>query len=228
MNKKDKIILASVMSLLAIGIAVGTAFIIKKYSKKNKNKVSSNKNIKSILFVGDSMTVANGSYADIVGKNYTYKKLAKVGISTNTMLDWLKTELDKNKYDLVVIFGGYNNNYAYGSPDGSNISYKLNKTTSELQQMYNLSKSKGSKVMFITPASSINNKNYTSYRQEFHNQLNDWIMNSNADYKIDLYSMETGSRNNTKPLSGMTVGDGEHLGSYAHGLLAKEIEKKIS
>jgi lysophospholipase L1-like esterase len=140
----------------------------------------------------------------------------------------LKTELAQNKYDLVVIFGGYNDNYAYGNPEGSNVSYKLNRTTSQLSEMYKLSKQNGSSVVAITPAASANNKRYNSYRQSYHNQLNDWIMKSDADYKIDLYSLETGGKNNTKPLSGMTGSDGEHLGAAAHSLLAKEIEKKIS
>lgn len=223
MNTTAKILTITGVIIATAGITTLGYFLIKKYAKKAAIGTGG----KKLLFIGDSLTAANPSYADLfaeVTKN-EYKKIAVVGISTNKMLENLQNELNKNTYDFIFILGGYNNNYAYGNDNGDNIDFKLDKTTKELQEMYSLAKAKGSKVVAITPPSSANNSRYNSYRQEFHDRLNKWIMKSNADYKIDLYSLEAGSDN--KPKAGMTVADGEHLSKEAHKLLAQEITRKL-
>ena len=183
MNTTAKILTIIGAILATAGITTLGYFLIKKYAKKAAIGTGD----KKLLFIGDSLTAANTSYADLfaeVTKN-NYKKIAVKGISTNKMLENMQNELNKNtKYDYIFILGGYNNNYAYGNNDGSNIDYKLDKTKNELQAMYNLAKAKGSKVIAITPPSSANNSRYNSYRQEFHDKLNSWIMKSNADIRL--------------------------------------------
>lgn len=226
MEKSTKIIIGVTVSFIVAAIIGVTIAVIAKVRKNNKAKAGSPNKTKTVLFIGDSLTAANPSYAEFMQttKGYSIKKLAVVGISTNKMLPMLQTELQTNKYDMIVVFGGYNNNYAYGT----SVSGNLKKTETELQQMYDMAKAKGAKVVAITPPSSTGNINYNADRQQFHNELNNWILKSNADYKIDLYSLETGGKNNTKPLAGMTVSDGQHLSANAHKLLANEIIKEIS
>jgi hypothetical protein len=224
MNKTAKILTITGAILATAGITTLGVLLIKKYAKK----ANIGKGGKNLLFVGDSLTAAKESYADLfatVTQN-NYKKIAVVGISTGDMLTNLKNELKNNKkYDYIFILGGYNNNYAYGNDDGSNVDFKFDKTKKELQEMFNIAKEKGSKVVAITPPSSANHQKYNSYRQEFHDKLNKWILKSDADYKIDLYSLEVGSNN--KPKAGMTIADGQHLSREAHKILAQEITRKL-
>ena len=81
----------------------------------NKSK---EKNINSILFIGDSNTVANYSYADKLRQsfpNLKVKKIAKVGEKTDWALNELQKELSKNKYDIVAVLIGSNDIYALNS-----------------------------------------------------------------------------------------------------------------
>ena len=80
---KNKIIVGSIIG----GIVIGVAMIY--FYKKSKQ----GSNIKSILFIGDSNTTSNFSYADQIKKSFpdiNIKKIAKVGEKT----DWMKSQLD--------------------------------------------------------------------------------------------------------------------------------------
>jgi lysophospholipase L1-like esterase len=88
--------------------------------------------LNSILFVGDSITVADFSYANLIKKQYPKKDiqvLAKGGMRTKWMLDNLKIELNKKHYDRVYIYGGINDMFS---------AITIEDAISNIQQMVNL------------------------------------------------------------------------------------------
>ncbi len=97
------------------------------------------------------------------------------------MLSQLKTELAKDKYDMVSVLAGSNDIYALNSIDAA----KKN-----LDAMYKLAHSKGSKVIAVSPP----NKDYyakkTDQKQALLNDLVTWIRNNpSKDYFIDFKTM---------------------------------------
>lgn len=71
--------------------------------------------LNSVLFVGDSITAAEFSYANLIKKEYPKKDiqvLAKGGMRTKWMLDNLSLELKRKHYDRVYIWGGVNDMFS--------------------------------------------------------------------------------------------------------------------
>jgi hypothetical protein len=71
--------------------------------------------LNSILFVGDSITEAQYSYAHLIKKEFPKKDiqvLAKGGMRTKWMLDNLKPLLAKKHFDRVYIWGGVNDMFS--------------------------------------------------------------------------------------------------------------------
>lgn len=214
MNSKNKIIL----TIAVIGI-IGI-FCFYKKNKTSKNPEAPKKiddSIKSMLFVGDSNTEATFSYADKIKKMYPHilvKKIAKKSMKTDWMYNELITELNKNRYDAVSILGGSNDIYA----TGKNTMAKNN-----LDKMYDLIKSKGSKVIAITPP----NKNFytlkTTEKQAQLFDLNMWIKNNpKKDYFLDFWNI-------TNDPKFFSKGDGYlHAQSPAHDILANQFIKQVN
>lgn len=210
MNRNIKIVIGGLIGGAIIGF--GLIYLSKKYGKG-----SFNGKIKSILFIGDSNTAANFSYADQLKKdfpNLTIKKIAKVGEKT----DWMKFELEKelknNKYDIVAILGGSNDIYA---------GRKLDSTKSDLDYMYNLIHSKGSKVLGVTPPNKDYYVNKTEAKQKQLYDLIDWMKsNKNIDYLIDFHKI-------TSDKKYFSSGDGYlHANSSAHNILEKQAIDKLN
>lgn len=204
MNNKNKIIIGSVIA----GIAIGLTLI---YLSNN------NKEVKSILFIGDSNTVANFSYADQLKRdfpNLNIKKIAQNGANTSWMKTQLENELKNNKYDIVAILGGSND--VYGGQ-------KLEFSKSNLSEMYDMAKDKGSKVMAITPPNKNFYVNKNEAKQKTLNDLVIWIKgNKNVDYFIDFYDI-TNNKNY------FTSADGYlHPQSPAHKLLKQQAVQKLN
>lgn len=210
MNKNTKIVIGGLIGGAVIGF--GLIYLSKKYGKGSINS----KKIKSILFIGDSNTVANYSYADQLKKQFPdliIKKIAKVGEKT----DWMKSELEKelknNKYDIVAVLGGSNDIYA---------GRKLDSTKGDLNTIYNLIHSKGSKVLAITPP----NKDYyvskTETKQKNLFNLVDWMKsNKNIDYLVDFHKI-------TADKKYFSSGDGYlHANSLAHSILKQQAIEKL-
>lgn len=181
------------------------------------NYYQKNKKIKSILFIGDSNTVAPFSYADQlkqINPSITIKKIAQNGATTDWMLSQLENELRLNKYDAVAILGGSNDIYGKG---------EIESAKSNLNKMYLLAKSKGSRVIAVTPP----NKDYyvgvTEQKQQLLYQLVNWIMfNPLKDYFINFYNI-------TKDKSFFTSADGYlHPQANAHNILANNLNQQIS
>lgn len=210
MNRNIKIVLGGLIGGAVIGF--GLIYLSKKYGKNR-----SNEKIKSILFIGDSNTAANYSYADQLKKdfpNLTIKKIAKVGEKT----DWMKSELEKelknNKYDVVAILGGSNDIYA---------GRKLDLTKNDLDYMYNLIHSKGSKVLGVTPPNKDYYINKTEANQKQLFDLVNWMKsNKNIDYLIDFHKI-------TADKKYFSSGDGYlHANSSAHNILKKQAIDKLN
>jgi lysophospholipase L1-like esterase len=197
---------------LLIGLSVGFALVglgfllLKKKSHK----------IKSILFVGDSNTFANFSYADKIKKlfpNLITKKVAKNGATTEWMNERVRDELKAYNYDLIAILGGSNDIYG---------AVRIDKAKKNLDEMFKMAKLKGTKVLVITPPNKDFYTKKTEKNQELLNDLVDWIMsNKNVDYKIDFHKL-------TNDKSLFSANDGYlHPQSKAHELIVNEFNNKI-
>lgn len=140
--------------------------------------------IKSILFVGDSNTAANFSYADQLKKQYPglkIKKIAQNGANTAWMKQQLTAELNNNRYDAVCILGGSND--VYGG-------VKLATTQANLTYMYNLAHTKNAKVIAISPPNKNFYTNKTVDKQKTLLELEYWLAhNPKTDYFIDFYTL---------------------------------------
>ncbi len=220
------------LSLAAFAIATTAGFIVTTagltifYKIKNKDNkkidyAPVNKNgdgkIKSILFIGDSNTVANYSYADQLKKMYPnlkIKKIAKVSQKTDWMKNQLANELNSNSYDLVSILGGSNDIYALGKNDAA----KKN-----LNEMYDLVHSKGAKVLAITPPNKDFYVNETDQKQKSLFDLVDWMRdNKKIDYLVNFHKL-TGDKKY------FSAGDGYlHANSSAHKLLTDDVKQKVN
>ncbi len=176
---KDKkkiwpIVILSAGILAVAGVTIGIVL-----SRKRKVKCNSR-----FLFIGDSNTDGY-SFANIL-KNLcpdaTIVKRALSGSKTDWMLNQLQAELATGaKYDVITILGGSNDIYALGSTAA---------TKHNLQQMYDIAKQSGAKVVAITPP----NKDYyaarTSAKQQLLYNLVSWIKtNKTIDFFIDLHKL---------------------------------------
>jgi hypothetical protein len=203
--KFTKLNIAIIIALVIL-ISVAIYFYI-KYKKP----------VKSILFIGDSNTAANFSYADKLKQMYpglVIKKIAMNGAKTDWMLQQLKVELNLNKYDAVAILGGSNDIYALAN---------IKNAILNLDAMYKLAKSKGSRVLAVTPPNKDYYINRTDQKQTLLNNLVSWIrLNINVTWYIDFHKM-------TANKSFFSSGDGFlHPGSAAHKILADSVAQKLN
>ena len=133
MKTKNIIIIGSIITVILIIVIV---YLLRKPKTTT---------VKSILALGDSNTLANFSYADQLQKqfpNVKIKKIAQNGANSSWMKSQLEQELKNNKYDIISILAGSNDIYGGVSAD---------LTKANLDYIYNLAHSKGSKVIGITP-----------------------------------------------------------------------------
>lgn len=227
-NKLKKQNIITGIIVLAGLSAVGLIYYFTKpnkskntFTKDNSTKDNSTKDdgkVKSILFIGDSNTVASWSYADQLRKqfpNLKIKKIAKVGKKTDWMKKQLSDELKSgNKYDLVAILGGSNDIYALGKNDSAKIN---------LNEMYKMIRNSGSKVLAITPPNKDFYTKKTDQKQKSLFDLVDWIKgNNNADYKIDFHKI-TADRKYFSSSDGYL-----HANASAHKILQQQTSNKIN
>lgn len=197
--------------IIGLIVIIVLAIVIALLYKSNK-KV----NVHSILFIGDSNTAANYSYADQLKKVFpglNVKKIAVVGEKTDWMLQQAYNELNNYKYDVVAILGGSNDIYALGKTDA---------LKNNLNAIYNLAHSKGSKVLAITPPNKNFYINKTDQKQILLNDLVDWMKkNKNIDYLIDFHKI-------TDNKSFFNSSDGYlHANANAHNILAQQAAQKL-
>ena len=146
------------------GYLAYTRFERKKYIKK----------IRKVLFLGDSQSVPDESYADLVARNmnWEYVKHAKVGAKTDWI--WQKYRDDLGNYDAIVVMIGGNDVWATGSSQ---------QAISNLKQIKSLARQKNHSIILISPPSkdfySQDENKLLEYRK-----IGDW-MRSNADLFVD-------------------------------------------
>ena len=138
MNKK---IIYTVASLIGVAIIY---FTVKKFFGKKK--------LKSLLFVGDSITAieykgnpVTSTYPNVVKKELEPKGvkvdvLAESGKGTDWLLKNLTEKLKTNTYDRVYIYGGINDMFS---------SVSIESALQNIQKMVDLIKSKGAEPYVI-------------------------------------------------------------------------------
>ncbi len=202
--------------LLGTGIAATlalTGYLVLRHTGK---KVPCNGRF---LFIGDSNTVNSVSYSKQL-KQYcnqaVVKELAANGRNTSDMLSSLRAELANNHYDAVMILGGSNDL-------GTNIDTKAN-----LQLMYDLAKSKGARVVAITPPSknyirsaqpTWGGNNYSQLLEKLKNIVNWQLSNRTPDLVVNW--------NKITDKKELFASDMQHPNQVAHALLLNEIIKKL-
>ena len=205
---------------LGAGALLGTISVL-TYKKLKGITATANTNTTpqkfSILFIGDSNTAANFSYADQLQKqfpNIIVKKLAKPSMKTDWMLQQLKDELSKNKYSVVSILGGSNDIYALG---------RIDTAEANLNAMYTMAHSNGAKVIAVTPPNHSFYVNATPQKLALQDQLNAWIKgNQNKDYFIDFTNI-------TNNKSFFSSADGyQHAQAPAHKILAQNVIEQLN
>lgn len=208
--------IGSVIGALAIGIISLTSKrggITHRLNRKSRCK-------KRYLFIGDSLTVYNPSYADqlkSVCKDINYKKIAVGGKRTDWMLNELTNELQKEKYDVITIWGGVNDVYSL---------VPIEKIKSNLNAMYKMAKRKGAKVVAVTivPTATYNlaTPNYINRTD----QINKWIRsNKDVNKVVDAYKVLSDGHKATKPE--YLQPDSLHLNSAAHKAIMNEYLRKV-
>jgi hypothetical protein len=132
---KNKWLIIGGLGILGLGVL--TAILLESITPiKNKNP-------KKILFLGDSITASDISYANQVKQNLKDLDIsikASVGKKTSWMLQSLIDLLKTNSYDRIYIYGGINDIFSGVSG---------NEALSNIQQIVDLGNSKGADVFII-------------------------------------------------------------------------------
>lgn len=210
-----------IIIIIAIIIVIGIIYLL-FFNKKGKSLPSNEKaNCDSkYLFIGDSLTAFDQSYADqlfSVCPNITIRKIAKAGEKTDWMLQQLQSELNSNKYDVVSIWGGVNDIYARNS---------ISEAELNLQKMYDLVKSTGAKVVALTVIPTRTYNASDDNKISLTNSLNKWISsNRSVDGIVDVNSIVNDGNDGTK--SEYLQPDTLHINEIGQGLISNDFVKKI-
>ena len=168
----------------------------------------------NVLFVGDSQTAGNMSYAyKLLNSNLVHGKVAaKVGASMKKIASMFQSSFTPNKYDIVCLMGGNND-------AGNN-----NIDTDSFSSIIQLAKKGGSKVILITcPTMEYINKKMYPNDYPSSAKIPAWQNTLANEYDIpviDAYETFDDSRYFSE--------DGLHLNGLAHKLLANKLINIIS
>lgn len=215
---KNKNILPLVV--LATGTAVflgATAYIVSNRFRRTVNSILKKK-IKcdsNFLFIGDSNTKADFSYADQLKKscpNANIKKIAENGKTTQWMFDELMKEYKQGKkYDVIAILGG-SNDISGGR--------QLNETTRNLNAMYDIAKRMDALVVGIAPPNKDFYDKYSKEQRDKLSQLVDWMAkNTSIDYFINFYKITE--------RKDYFLDDLLHPNQAAHRVLLEQFQQKL-
>ena len=132
-------------------VGIGLIYLI--FKKNIAKNMKSSKPLKSILFVGDSITAityqgkpVTYTYPNVIKKEVEPKGvkvdvLAIGGKRTSWMLSSLIEKLKNNSYDRIYIYGGVNDMFS---------STTIKEALNNIQQMVDLTNSKGGEAFVIT------------------------------------------------------------------------------
>lgn len=214
---KNLFLVVLIIAILIVSILLYNKFLKKGKSLSKDSKVDCSKRF---LFVGDSLTQFNQSYADQLSQicpGISITKIAKSGQKTDWMLNALKDELNANQYDVISIWGGVNDIYAKNS---------IAEAQSNLQQIYNIAKQTGAKVVGLTVIPTSTYLSSTAQTTRLTTDLNRWIQNNNSlDAVIDTNSLLNDNNNGTKPEYLQT--DTLHINSSGQNVIMNDFVRKI-
>lgn len=214
---KNIFIAVIVIAIIVVGILLYKLFFKKGKGLSKNDKVDCSK---KFLFVGDSLTALDQSYADQLKQvcpNISISKIAKVGEKTDWMLSQLQAELNSNKYDVISIWGGVNDIYATNS---------VSNAKGNLSQIYAMAKGSGAKVVALTVIPTATYTASTSQTTELTDDLNKWILSNNSlDAVIDANSILNDGNDGTK--SEYLQADTLHINSTGHSFIMRDFVDKI-
>lgn len=177
-----------------------------QYRRITMGSITESKSTPNVLFIGDSQTKYNESYANKLINSGLIKGniVAKNGASTRKMLTMLNREINKGTYDIISIMGGGNDGWRKDSQSATN----------NLKSMYEISKNSGAKVVAISNPtkrfiSKSDNKNYRNKKYPSNESIGDWIESQNiSDITIDGKSLTNSPQ--------YFLSDMVHLNEQAH------------
>lgn len=176
------------------------------FEQKTENKLK-------VLFVGDSQTAGNISYAHILKNDQLVdgKIIAKVGASMKKIYSLFITNYTP-KYDVVCIMGGNN--------DAGNSEFDTTSFTDIIER----AKEGGSDVILITSPTMeyINTKMYPN-KYPSANEIPNWQLKLADEFNIPVINAYK-LFNNSKYFSN----DGLHLNASAHKVLANKLVTILS
>ncbi len=201
-----------ILAISSVALAATALFYAIYTLSGNKSaKVNSNSRF---LFIGDSTTANTNGFVEKFSKQYPnaiVKKIALVGAKSDWMLDQLKQELTSNKYDVVTILAGSNDIFA---------TLSIANLEANLQQMYNLAKANGAKVIAITPPNKSFYPATTLQHKMLINYFTTWLKNNKSvDQVIDLENLVADQN--------LFASDNQHINNSGHDILEKEFSKKV-
>lgn len=168
-SKTAKVIAITAAIILPVALAgLGYVAYARYERKKLLNKV------RKVLFLGDSQTVPNTSYADLVSNalGWQYDKSAVVGAKS----DWILNRYRENiqPYDAVVVMIGGNDVWATGKGD---------KAIQNLAEIKRLARQRNHLLIFVSPPSKIFYSTDPTKLFEY-NKIAQW-MKQNGDLFVD-------------------------------------------
>jgi len=163
--------IVAIISAVFLPIAVaGAAYLY--YARYERKKYL--KQIRRVLFLGDSQTVPNSSYADLVSSamNWEYNKVAMVGAKTDWILDKYRERIEP--YDAVIVMIGGNDVWGTGKADSA---------IANLSQLKSLARSRNQTLIFVSPPSKSFYSTDSTKLSEY-NRIGQW-MRQNGDLFVD-------------------------------------------
>ncbi len=155
----------------------------------------------TVVCIGDSIT--RNKYPNYLSELLTNSTIVDSGVSGNgtyQMYQRYQTDVLDHDPDYILILGGIND--IVGTSSFSNI-------TTNLQAMIDDGQTAGATVVISTIMPYGNNSNWSSSDQTLLEQVNAWILTSDADIKVDSYAaMVDGVTDNL--LAAFDGGDGLH------------------
>jgi lysophospholipase L1-like esterase len=159
--------------------------------------------------IGDSLTFGFGSaglnYTEQLPDDLVVRNYGVGGAATPKMMEHINLDAD-----YIIIWGGINDVYTGVS---------IEETKFILKSMYRKAHEAGCKVIAVTLPPSKGDPNWTQVKQDNVLKLNKWIMDSEADYKVDVYPLLS-----DKDFSKYST-DGMHLSEQGYRVVADEISK---
>lgn len=185
------------------------------------------KDKKNVLFIGDSLSAGpnwtwNYQLADKF-PDWKSTHVAQPGITTNTMKGLLMTELRKQKYDLVFIWGGTNDMFSETDPDTTkdNLKQMAEEVKKQGGQTFILS---GYDVQFVMTDEKLK-KLYESGKT-LCNSVSCLLKGKRKLIRLqDLIEQGIPNAKVIKRISddSLTSSDGIHLGSNSSGIIANKV-----